>query len=111
MDWPALIDTRTTPRDDAWAFLRDLARTHVWWTPPDLTLAEPPRRLIARVMARGSWEEAMGLLALTGPEPFIDVLRNPPPGELDDRDWAFWHLRLGVPRTGRAPRGRRIPGD
>jgi hypothetical protein len=89
---------------DAEAEMRALARKYILWTDPDTALNDLDR-LIAQVMAGGTWQDAHSLLRRTGRERFLKVLRSPPPGVFSDKAWHFWHLRL----LGRAPESPRPP--
>jgi hypothetical protein len=89
--------------------LRRIARTYIWWTPPERSL-ETIDRLVAQVMEFGTWEDANWLLGRLGPDAFIKVLEAPPPGVLSPKSWTFWHIRLlgGTP-TKPAPTSRHLP--
>lgn len=89
--------------------LTALAQRYVWWSPPERTLQSNMSRLVAQVMEMGTWDDANELLAILGPDAFVDVLRSPPPGILSPRSWSFWHLRLGLGEPPALPAGRTIP--
>lgn len=94
---------------DAEAEMRALARKYIWWTDPDTTLSDLDR-LIAQVMAEGTWQDAHRLLQRAGKERFLKVLRSPPPGVFSPKAWYFWHLRLlGHPPEAPRPPVRQIP--
>jgi hypothetical protein len=100
----AAMDSLLDPR------LELIARRYAWWRSPADAVADP-HRLVAQVMALGTWEDAHWLLRVWGRDAFLRVLQAPPPGVLDARAWRFWHLRLlGAPRAEPRPPGRRIPG-
>ena len=82
-----------------------LAAKYVWWTPPDIVVSDGLSGLVTNVMEMGAWEDACALIDLIGPEPFLEVLRSPPPGVISDRSLAFWHYRLGG--QGEPPKSRR----
>lgn len=89
--------------------MRALARTYIWWSDPDVVLDDLDR-LIAQVMAEGTWQDAHRLLHRVGRERFLKVLRSPPPGVLSPKAWHFWHLRLLGHRPAQPrPPGRDIP--
>jgi hypothetical protein len=79
-----------------------LAAKYVWSTPPEVVASSDLSGLVASVMEIGTWEDAHDLLELVGADPFIEVLRAPPPGVLSDKSLAFWHARLR--REGEPPR-------
>lgn len=89
--------------------VEQLARRYMWWNAPAEAVADR-RRLVAQVMALGTWDDAHWLLRHLGPEPFLDVLRSPPPGVLSPKAWYFWHRRLlnQAPETDLPP-GRHLP--
>lgn len=85
--------------------LLELAAKYVWWTSPDITVSANIDKLVANVMELGTWDDAVALLDIVGPDPFLALLDAPPPGIISDKSLAFWHHRLG--RHGAAPKSRR----
>ncbi|MHB8460882.1 MAG: helix-turn-helix domain-containing protein [Candidatus Limnocylindrales bacterium] len=95
---------RTALRDPGRAKkLEDMARRLIWWQPARATLKEPAR-LIAQVMAVGSWEDMEFVESIFGEAAFRDVLGKASPGVFGPRAWAYWHARLGYKRTPPLPK-------
>ena len=91
------------------SLLLELARRYSWWSAPEETVVSNLPRLVAQVMEMGTWDDAHALLDSLGAEPFREVLRQPPPGTLSPKSWAFWHYRLGLGEAPEYPAGRKIP--
>jgi hypothetical protein len=75
--------------------LEALARRMIWWKPADESLRFPDR-LLAQVMAIGTWEDVQLAKRVWSRDEFIAVLKHPPVGVFDARSWAYWHRVLGV---------------
>lgn len=89
--------------------VEQLARRYMWWNAPAAAMADR-HRLVAQVMALGTWDDAHWLLRHLGPEAFLAVLRSPPPGVLSPRAWHFWHRRLlNQSPVAELPPGRQLP--
>jgi hypothetical protein len=93
---------------DGTATLEALARSYVWWTPPDRVVREDLDYLIAQVMDLGTWEDIARLRSIVGNSRFVEVYTSPHGKRLSARSRAFWSARLGVPLA--VPTGRSIPG-
>jgi hypothetical protein len=78
--------------------LAQLARRLVWWKPPEETLRAPDR-LIAQVMALGTWDDIELAKRQWGLDAFRRVLATPPPGVFDPRSWNYWHVVFGIAPT------------
>lgn len=89
--------------------LEELARRLVWWKPPEESL-RMPKRLLAQVMALGTWNDIQTARKHWGDEAFRCVLADPPPGVFDRRSWNYWHVVLGFQPTPPLPI-RRLPAD
>ena len=72
-----------------------LAERMIWWKTPDEALRFP-ERLLAQVMALGTWEDGQLAKRLWTREEFVAVLKHPPPGVFDGRSWVYWHTVLHV---------------
>jgi hypothetical protein len=70
--------------------LCSIAERLLWWQPPAVSLKQP-RRLIAQVMALGTWTDVRAVWRAVGDEGFQEVLRDAPPGVFDLRSWSYWH--------------------
>ena len=89
--------------------LAQLARRLVWWKPPEETLRAPDR-LIAQVMALGTWDDIELAKRHWGVDAFRRVLATPPPGVFDPRSWNYWHVVFGFFPTPPLP-VRKLPPD
>ena len=87
--------------------LIQLARRLVWWKPPEEAL-RAPERVIAQVMALGTWDDIETAKRHWGIEAFRRVLAAPPPGVFDRRSWNYWHVVFGIAPTPPLP-VRNIP--
>ena len=76
--------------------LNRLAKRYVWWQTPDVTL-QFPRILVARTMNMGDYEDVQGLTRFLSDEELKRVIDEAEIGEFDERSWAYWHYRLGLP--------------
>ena len=75
--------------------IRELAGRMIWWKEPEETLRYPAR-LLAQVMALGTWDDVQLARRLWTREEFVAVLREAPPGVFDPRSWVYWHRVLKV---------------
>ena len=82
--------------------LRTFAQRYVWWKTPD-EVANSPRRVIARVMNFGTFEDIRRLAAEVDEETLRDVLQHAEAGQFSERSWAYWHYRLGLADVGQVP--------
>ena len=89
------------------ADLAQLARRLVWWKTPEEALRAPDR-VIAQVMALGTWDDIEIAKRHWGIEAFRRVLTAPPPGVFDRRSWNYWHVVFGIAPTPPLP-VRNIP--
>jgi hypothetical protein len=87
--------------------LLQLARRLVWWKPPEEALRTPDR-LVAQVMALGTWEDIQLAKRQWGEASFRRVLAAPPPGVFDKRSWHYWHVMFDFDPTPPLP-VRHIP--
>lgn len=70
-----------------------LARRLSWWKEPAEALRDP-RRLLAQVMAIGTWEDVQTAFRHWTENDFLDALHHAPAGVFDVRSWHYWHRRL-----------------
>ncbi len=75
--------------------LTSLARNMIWWKAPEQALCQP-QRLLAQVMALGTWDDVQMARQIWTAEDFRAVLTDAPPGVFDARSWAYWHTVLNV---------------
>lgn len=87
--------------------LEALARRMIWWKPARESL-KYRGRLLAQVMASGTWEDVQVAKRHWTVEEFMAVLKDPPAGVFDRRSWVYWH---GVLRVSPVPHlsERRLP--
>jgi hypothetical protein len=73
-----------------------LARTYVWWQPPEATLVDP-RRLLCQILRLGRPEDYVAAVELWGTEALRRALVDARPGEIDPKSEHFWRLRFEIP--------------
>ena len=81
------------------AATREVAKRLVWFEPPELSLKEPVR-FLAYAFAHARDQDMRVLRALLGDAELRFALQNAPPGIIDAKSWAYWHLMLDL---GEAP--------
>jgi hypothetical protein len=72
-----------------------LARRLVWFEPPEQALAEPVR-FLAYAFATARAADMAILRGYLSDESLRYALRHAPPGIIDARSWAYWHLMLDL---------------
>lgn len=72
-----------------------LAGRLVWFEPPEQALADPVR-LLAYAFRHARSNEMAILRGHLGDEQLREALMNAPPGIIDARSWAYWHLMLDL---------------
>src|SRR5690349_17073504 len=87
--------------------LEALAQRMIWWKEPEEALRYPDR-LLAQVMALGTWEDVQLAKGLWTTEEFAAVLRQAPAGVFDRRSWVYWHRILKKEPVPPLPQ-RRLP--
>lgn len=80
------------PLNDA---TRQVAKRLVWFEPPELALKEPVR-FLAYAFAHARDQDMRVLRALLGDVELRFALQNAPPGIIDAKSWAYWHLMLDL---------------
>jgi len=73
--------------------LFEVARRLIWWQTPEQSVADPVR-LVAQVMALGTWDDIQTVRKLMGSQVFSEVLEQAPAGIFNDRRWNYWHIKL-----------------
>jgi len=73
--------------------LEKLALRHIWWKSPEEALQNKDE-LLAYLLSRGTRQDIHTAKKYFTNEDFIHVLKNPPPGIIDERSWHFWHIVL-----------------
>lgn len=76
-----------------------LARRLVWFEHPELALANPVR-FLAYAFAGARAADMLQLQQHLSNDELRFALRHAPPGIIDARSWAYWHLMLDL---GEAP--------
>jgi hypothetical protein len=87
---------------DGLACLRTLAAKYVWWKTPDEAI-QFPARVAAQVMNLGTFEDLTEMIDVAGEDYLRHVLRGLEAGQMDERSWTYWHLRLGLVEPGKQP--------
>lgn len=72
-----------------------LAQRMIWWKRPEEALRYPDR-LLAQVMALGTWDDVQLAKRFWTKAEFVAVLKQPPPGVFDRRSWVYWHCVLNI---------------
>lgn len=91
------------------AEIERLARRLIWWKSPEESLRRP-ERVIAQVMALGTWEDIELAKREWGVDALRGVLAMPPPGVFDRRSWNYWHVIFGIAPVPALP-VRKLPAD
>lgn len=71
-----------------------IARSLVWFEPPEAALADPVR-FMAYAMARATHEQMRTIRRYVTDAEFRQALDAAPPGIIDARSWAYWNSKLG----------------
>lgn len=75
-----------------------MAAKYIWWKTPDEAMRYP-RRVVTQVMNIGDYSDVQMLVHALGDGAFKDALAAAEAGELSERSWLYWHLRLGLCST------------
>lgn len=68
-----------------------VARRVVWFEPPETALADPAR-FLAYAMSYGTHEDMREVRRHISDDELRAALAAAPPGIIDARSWAYWHL-------------------
>lgn len=90
---PWCVGTHGLPMDED--VLRSMAARYVWWKTPDEALRHP-RRVITQVMNIGDYRDVQKLAHAVGEDALRDALAHAEAGQLNEKSWVYWHLRLGL---------------
>ena len=71
-----------------------IARSVVWFEPPETALADPVR-FMAYAMARATHEQMRVIRCHVTDAEFLEALDHAPAGIIDPRSWAYWNSKLG----------------
>jgi hypothetical protein len=66
----------------------------VWFEPPEKALADPIR-FVAYLMTYGTLEDIAVVRRYLDLDDFREALEHAPPGIIDERSWAYWHVMIG----------------
>ena len=66
----------------------------IWFEDPHAALAQPAR-FLAYLMTYGTAEDVAIVRRHVGAAAFEESLANAPPGIMDARSWAYWHVMAG----------------
>lgn len=85
-----------------------LAKNLIWFEPPEQALRDPIR-FLAYAFARADFTEMALLKSLLTHAQLQYALSHAPPGIIDPRSWAYWHLMLDLGEAPGMPE-RNFPG-
>ena len=85
--------------------LKRIARTLVWWKPPDTV---DFLYLVRRVMEMGTPEMVRHVRERHGEPVMREALATAEPGNFSDRSWNYWHVVFGIRPTPPLPQ-REVP--
>ena len=74
---------------------RALASRLVWFEPPEQALADPVR-FLAYAFRYARAADMQVVRSLVTDDQLRLALRHAPPGIIDPRSWAYWHLMLDL---------------
>jgi hypothetical protein len=66
----------------------------IWFEPPEKALADPVR-FLAYLMTYGTFEDIAVVRRYLDLDDFREALDRAPPGIIDARSWAYWHVMTG----------------
>lgn len=72
----------------------DVAERVIWFEPPEEAL-EDTVRFVAYAMTHATFEDMQIIREELDDDALRHVLANAPPGVIDPRSWAYWHVVLG----------------
>jgi hypothetical protein len=72
-----------------------VARRLVWFEPPEKALAQPQRFLVYAFALASAGDMAV-IRRHVSEDDLRRALREAPPGIIDARSWAYWHLMLDL---------------
>jgi hypothetical protein len=72
----------------------DIARSVIWFEPPEQALADPVR-FLAYAMTYALPENMRAIRKYVSDDEFREALDHAPPGIIDPRSWAYWNSKMG----------------
>jgi hypothetical protein len=85
--------------------IRSIAARVIWFEPAELALADS-RRFLSYAMRFARAADMQYLRETLGDDTLRDALRHAPPGVIDPRSWAYWHLMLDLGEAPAVPERR-----
>jgi hypothetical protein len=71
-----------------------IARSVIWFEPPEQALADPVR-FLAYAMTYALPENMRAIRKYVSDDEFREALDRAPPGIIDPRSWAYWNSKMG----------------
>ena len=72
-----------------------LFNEYIWWSPkPEKSF--PCYRLLATLMRYATYDDLKLAQGIWDEKDFQVVLKSPPVGVFDNKNWSYWHQKLGV---------------
>jgi hypothetical protein len=71
-----------------------IARSVIWFEPPEQALADPVR-FLAYAMTYALPENMRAIRKHVSDDEFREALDRAPPGIIDPRSWAYWNSKMG----------------
>ncbi|MEZ6127787.1 MAG: hypothetical protein R3C59_03835 [Planctomycetaceae bacterium] len=72
----------------------EIAGRVIWFEDPEQALNDPVR-FMAYAMRYPAYHDMQVIRSYVSDDEFREVLQNAPPGIIDARSWAFWHVKMG----------------
>lgn len=82
---------RSFPLNDTF---EKVAKRVIWFEPPEQSLRDPVR-FVAYAMSYATFEDMQRIREHVTDDELREVLASAPPGIIDPRSWAYWHVVLG----------------
>jgi hypothetical protein len=76
------------------ATFREVAKRVIWFESPEEALRDTVR-FVAYAMSHATFDDMQIIREHLNDDDLRDVLAKAPPGIIDPRSWAYWHVVLG----------------
>jgi hypothetical protein len=73
--------------------MKEIARRVIWFEEPEAALSDPVRFLIY-AMTYALHEDMSVIRRYVSDDDLREAMEKAPPGIIDPRSWAYWHLKL-----------------
>jgi hypothetical protein len=73
--------------------MKAIAKRVVWFEEPEQSLRDPVR-FLSYAMTYALHEDMSFIRRFVSDDELREVIANAPPGIIDPRSWAYWHLKL-----------------